>query len=53
MFLGLFAKLEGATVSFVMSVHLFAWKNSALPEQILMKFDIELFPKILRKLKFH
>jgi hypothetical protein len=39
-FLGAFAKLQKATISFVMSVRLSAWDNSASTEWILMKFYI-------------
>jgi hypothetical protein len=39
-FLGAFAKLRKATISFVMSVRPSAWNNSALTERILIKFDI-------------
>ena len=39
-FLGEFAKLWKATVSFVMSVRLSVWKSSASTRRIFMKFDI-------------
>jgi hypothetical protein len=39
-FLGVFAKLQRATISFIVSVHPSAWNNSALAGQFLMKFDI-------------
>ena len=39
-FLGEFAKLRMAIVSFVMSVRPSAWNNSAPTGRILMKFDI-------------
>jgi hypothetical protein len=39
-FLGAFAKFRKATISFVMSVCLSAWNNSAPTRQILMKLDI-------------
>jgi len=38
--LGTFAKLQKATIIFVMSVRLSAWNNSAPTGQIFMKFDI-------------
>ena len=38
--LGAFAKLRKATLSFVMSIRLFAWKNWALTGRILMKLGI-------------
>ena len=40
LFLGMFAKLRKAAVSFVTSVCLSAWNNSAHTERIFMKFDI-------------
>ena len=44
LFLGAFAKLRKATISFVMSVRpsvcLYAWNNRAPTGRILMKFDI-------------
>jgi len=40
MFLGAFSKLQKATVSFIMSVRLSAFNNSAPTARILMKFDI-------------
>jgi hypothetical protein len=39
-FLGAFAKLPKATISFVTSVRLSAWNNSAPIGQIFIKFDI-------------
>jgi hypothetical protein len=39
-FLGAFAKGQKATVSFVISVHLTAWNNSAPTKWIFMKFYI-------------
>jgi len=41
-----FAKLRNATVSFVMSVRLSAWKNSSTTGRIFMKFDIWVFAKL-------
>jgi hypothetical protein len=37
--LGTSATLQKATVSFIASVHLFSWNNSAPTGQIFMKFD--------------
>ena len=49
-----FAKLRRATISFVMSVYAFAWKNSTSTGQIFMKFDIYLFfENLSKKFKFH
>jgi len=39
-FLGAFAKLRKAAISFVMSVRLSAWNNSAPTGRIFIKFDI-------------
>jgi hypothetical protein len=39
-FLDAFAKLRKATISFVLSVRLFAWNNSTPTRRIFMKFDI-------------
>jgi hypothetical protein len=43
-FLGVFAKLQKAITSFIMSLHpsthLSAWKNSAITGQIFINFDI-------------
>jgi hypothetical protein len=39
-FLGAFTKFPKAAISFVMSVRLPAWNNSAPTKRILMKFDI-------------
>ena len=53
-FLGAFAILRKATISFVMSVRLFAGKTSALTERMFMKFDIwEFFENLSQKFKFH
>jgi len=38
--LGAFVRLRKATVSFVVSVRLSAWNNSASTGRIFMKFDI-------------
>jgi hypothetical protein len=47
LFLGAFAKLRKATISFVMSVYPSAWNNSAPTELISIKHDIwAFFPKI-------
>ena len=52
--LGAFAKLRRATVSFVMSVRLSAWNNSASIGRIIMKIEICIFfETLLRKFKFH
>jgi hypothetical protein len=51
-YLGAFAKLREATVSFVLSVRPSAWSNSAITGGIFMKFDIfifENFSKICRE----
>jgi hypothetical protein len=37
--LGMFTNLQRATISFIMSVCLSAWNNSAPTGQIFMKFD--------------
>ena len=42
-YLGVFAKLRKATLSFVMSVRPSAWNNSAPTERIFMKFYILIF----------
>ena len=52
-FLGAFTKLRKATMSFVMSVLLSAWNNSAPTGRIVMKFDIWVFLNVSRKFKFH
>ena len=47
-----FSKLRKATVSFIRSVCLFAWNNSAPTGGIYMKFDIWVFFRnLLRKFK--
>ena len=38
--LGAFAKLRKETISFIVSVRLFAWKKSAFNGKIFMKFNI-------------
>jgi hypothetical protein len=38
-FLGVFAELRKATISFVMSVHPPAWNNTVPTRRIFMKFD--------------
>ena len=45
--LGAFAKLQKETISFVMSVHLSAWKNSSPTRRILIK----LFRKSVEKIQ--
>jgi hypothetical protein len=53
-FLGAFAKLRKATVSFVMSVPASTWKNSVPTGCIFMKFDFWVFfENLSRKFKFH
>ena len=53
-FLGMFAKLRKASISFVLSVCTSAWNNSAATGQIFMKLDTSLFfENLLRKYKFH
>jgi len=37
---GAFAKLRKATISFVVSVRLSAWNNSAPIRRVVMKFDV-------------
>ena len=52
--LGAFAKLQKATIIFVMSVRLSAWNNSAPTGRIFMKFDTSVvFENVSRKLKFY
>jgi hypothetical protein len=51
-YLGTFIKVRKATISFVMSVRLSAWNNSAPTERILMKVDIwGFFENLSRKYK--
>jgi hypothetical protein len=51
--LGAFAKLRKATISFVMSVRLSAWNNSATTGRIFSELDISGFlENISRELKF-
>jgi hypothetical protein len=53
-FLGAFAELRNAAVSFVVSVRLSAWNNLGTTGQIFMKFGISVFfESMSRKLKFH
>ena len=47
--LGACAKFRNATVSFVMSVGLSAWNNSAPTGRIFMKFDTSIFSKTCRE----
>ena len=50
--LGMFAELQRATVSFIMSVRPSTWENLAPTEQIFIKFDIfECFWKTAMKIK--
>jgi hypothetical protein len=52
--LGALARLGKPTISFVMSVRLSAWSNSALTGRIFMKFDISaFFENLWRKFKFY
>jgi hypothetical protein len=54
LFLGAFAKLQKATISFIMTVCLYTRYNSVPTGQIFMKFDIRvLFENLLREFKFH
>ena len=53
-FLGALARLRKATLSFVMSVRLYAWNNSVANGRIFVKFDNWAFLENLsRKFKFH
>jgi hypothetical protein len=57
-FLGAFAKLRKATISFVtyvcLSVRPSAWNNSAPTGRVLITFDIsDVFQNLSRKFKFH
>jgi len=53
LFLGAFAKLRKATISFVMSVRHSEWRNSATTGRIFMKFDTSVFfENMWRKLRF-
>ena len=53
--LGAVAKLQKATISFVTSVCLSEWNNSAPTGRIMMKLDILefFFENLSRKFKFH
>jgi hypothetical protein len=54
LFLGVCVKLRKATIRFVMSVHLSAWKNSAPTGRIFISFHIWVFSgNLSRKLKLH
>ena len=54
LFLGAFAKLRKATISFVMSVRPSAWNNSTPTGRIFLKFEIcVLFENRLGKFRFH
>jgi hypothetical protein len=50
-FLGAFAKLQTATISFVMSVHLSARNNSAPTGQILITLYLSFFQKSVEKMQ--
>jgi len=53
-FLGAFAKLRKATISFVMSVCPSAWNNSTPTGRIFVKFDVwEFFENLLKKVKLY
>ena len=53
-FLGAFAKLRLATISFVMSVCLSAWNNSAPTGRSFTTFDVRVFfENMSRTFKFH
>ena len=53
-FSGALAKLKKVNMSFIMSVHLSTWYNSAPTGRISMKFDIwVLFENMLGKFRFH
>ena len=53
LFLGAFVKLQKATVSFTMSVHLSAWNSSAPTVWICIKFNVRVFfENLLIKFKF-
>ena len=52
--LGMFAKLQRVTFSFIMSVPLSTWNKWAPSERVFMKFDIWLFfENLLKQIKFH
>jgi len=54
LFLGVFAKLQKMTITFITSFRPSAWYISAPTRQIFMKFDIRVFFKnLLREFKFH
>ena len=54
LFLGAFAKSQNATISFVVSVRLSAWNNSAPTGRILIKFGIrDFFENLSIKVKAH
>jgi len=53
-FLGVFEKLQKATISFIMSVHPSSWNNLIPTGQIFMKFNIYVFFENLSRIfKFH
>jgi len=53
-FLGAFAKLRKATISYVISVRLSAWNNSAPTGRTFKKFDSWVFfEQLPTKFKFH
>jgi hypothetical protein len=53
-FLGAFAKLRRATITFFLSVRPSSWNNSAHTGRIYMKCNISVFfVSLLRNVKFH
>jgi len=53
-FLGAFAKLQKATISFVMSVRPSLWNNSASTGQYFIKFHVSVFfSNLWKKFKFY
>jgi len=50
-FLGALTKLLKVTISFIMSVHLLAWKDSAPNQRILMKLYMSIFRKSVEKMQ--
>jgi len=50
-FLGALAKLLKATISFITSVRLLAWKDSASNQRILMKLYMSIFRKSVEKMQ--
>jgi hypothetical protein len=50
-FLGAFAKLRKATISFVISLCPSVWNNSALTGRILMRFDVKVFRTCIERVQ--